>query len=83
MKNSKKQAALHLATELNKIKCLQIMTKYCYTFNVELGGDHDRTALHLAAILDHDQCAKILVNSYNKKFSETFKRIPSRWVILN
>lgn len=41
---------------------LQIFVKYKDKVNVNLGGEHGRTALHLAAIHDHDVCAKILVS---------------------
>ncbi|XP_047040389.1 transient receptor potential cation channel subfamily A member 1 isoform X3 [Helicoverpa zea] len=59
--NDKSQGALHLATELNRVSVLQTFTKYKDQFNVELGGEHGRTALHFAAIHDHDICAKILI----------------------
>ncbi|XP_035438092.2 transient receptor potential cation channel subfamily A member 1 isoform X8 [Spodoptera frugiperda] len=59
--NDKSQGALHLATELNRVSVLQTFAKYKDQFNVELGGEHGRTALHFAAIHDHDICAKILI----------------------
>ncbi|KAG8225855.1 hypothetical protein J437_LFUL004785 [Ladona fulva] len=59
--NDKKMSALHLATEMNKLAALNEMAKYKDSFNTQLGGDHGRTALHLAAIHDHDECARILV----------------------
>ncbi|XP_052751408.1 transient receptor potential cation channel subfamily A member 1 [Galleria mellonella] len=59
--NEKTQAPIHLATELNKISVLQVFAKYKSQFDVDLGGEHGRTALHFAAIHDHDLCARILI----------------------
>ncbi|XP_028170510.1 transient receptor potential cation channel subfamily A member 1, partial [Ostrinia furnacalis] len=59
--NEKTQAPIHLATELNKVSVLQIFAKYKSQFNVDLGGEHGRTALHFAAIHDHDMCARVLI----------------------
>ncbi|KAL0902157.1 hypothetical protein ABMA27_000099 [Loxostege sticticalis] len=59
--NEKTQAPIHLATELNKVTVLQIFAKYKSQFNVDLGGEHGRTALHFAAIHDHDLCARVLI----------------------
>lgn len=41
---------------------LQVFAKYKSQFNVDLGGEHGRTALHFAAIHDHDKCARVLVS---------------------
>ncbi|XP_041987192.1 transient receptor potential cation channel subfamily A member 1 [Aricia agestis] len=60
--NEKSQAPIHLATELNKVSVLQVFAKYKSQFNVNLGGEHGRTALHFAAIHDHDACARILIS---------------------
>ncbi|XP_060809510.1 transient receptor potential cation channel subfamily A member 1 [Amyelois transitella] len=59
--NEKTQAPIHLATELNKVSVLQVFAKYKTQFNVDLGGEHGRTALHFAAIHDHDLCARVLI----------------------
>ncbi|CAG9788975.1 unnamed protein product [Diatraea saccharalis] len=59
--NERTQAPIHLATELNKVAVLQIFAKYKTQFNVDLGGEHGRTALHFAAIHDHDLCARVLI----------------------
>ncbi|XP_075991157.1 transient receptor potential cation channel A1 isoform X2 [Anticarsia gemmatalis] len=59
--NDKSQGPLHLATELNKVSVLQTFARYKDQFNVELGGEHGRTALHFAAIHDHDICARLLI----------------------
>ncbi|XP_050537848.1 transient receptor potential cation channel subfamily A member 1 isoform X2 [Daktulosphaira vitifoliae] len=59
--NDKKQAPLHLAVELNRVAVLQVMCKYKDKIDTCQGGKHGRTALHLAAIHDHDQCALILM----------------------
>lgn len=61
IQNNKKQAALHLATEHNKINVLKVMSSYHTKFNPHQGGEHGRTALHLAAIYDYAECAYILV----------------------
>ncbi|XP_047524586.1 transient receptor potential cation channel subfamily A member 1 [Pieris napi] len=63
--NEKTQAPIHLATELNKVSVLQVFAKYKTEFNVDLGGEHGRTALHFAAIHDHDLCAQILITDFN------------------
>ncbi|XP_065074384.1 transient receptor potential cation channel subfamily A member 1 isoform X2 [Ochlerotatus camptorhynchus] len=62
--NDKKLAPVHLATELNKVKCLQVMGKYRETIDIQQGGEHGRTALHLAAIYDHEECARILISEF-------------------
>lgn len=62
--NDKKLAPVHLATELNKVKGLQVMGKYRDVFDIQQGGEHGRTALHLAAIYDNEECARILVSYY-------------------
>ncbi|XP_075228695.1 transient receptor potential cation channel A1 [Lycorma delicatula] len=62
--NEKKQAPIHLVTELNKVSVLQLIRKYKDKFDVLQGGEHGRTALHLAAIYDHDECARILISEY-------------------
>ncbi|XP_050421668.1 transient receptor potential cation channel subfamily A member 1 isoform X3 [Adelges cooleyi] len=59
--NDKKQAALHLAVELNRVAVLQVMCKFKDRIDTGQGGMHGRTALHLAAIHDHDECARILI----------------------
>ncbi|XP_062137254.1 transient receptor potential cation channel subfamily A member 1 isoform X5 [Drosophila sulfurigaster albostrigata] len=60
--NEKKQAPVHLATELNKVKSLRVMGQYRSVIDIQQGGEHGRTALHLAAIYDHEECARILVS---------------------
>jgi ankyrin repeat protein len=62
--NDKKQAPVHLVTELNKVSVLQVMSKYTDHIDILQGGEHGRTALHLAAIYDHEECARILVSIY-------------------
>ncbi|XP_054085089.1 transient receptor potential cation channel subfamily A member 1 isoform X6 [Zeugodacus cucurbitae] len=58
--NEKKQAPVHLATELNNVQALRVMGKYRKQIDIQQGGEHGRTALHLAAIYDHEECARIL-----------------------
>lgn len=60
--NNKDQAPLHLAVELNRVAVLQVMAKHKQLVDTAQGGEHGRTALHIAAILDHDECARILVS---------------------
>lgn len=60
--NDKKQAPVHLATQLNKVAALKIMGNYRHIIDIQKGGEHGRTALHLAAIYDHEECARILVS---------------------
>lgn len=59
--NDKKQSPIHLATELNKVTALKVMGNYRNIIDIQKGGEHGRTALHLAAIYDHEECARILV----------------------
>lgn len=59
--NEKKQAAIHLATELNKVAVLEVMGRHKDKIDIKIGGEHGRTALHIAAIFDHEECARILV----------------------
>jgi transient receptor potential cation channel subfamily A protein 1 len=47
---------------LNKVNALQVMSKYQNVIDIQQGGEHGRTALHLAALHDHEECARILVN---------------------
>jgi transient receptor potential cation channel subfamily A protein 1 len=61
--NDKKQAPIHLVTELNKVAVLEVMSKYKDRIDILQGGEHGRTALHLAAIYDHEECARILVSA--------------------
>lgn len=91
--NDKKQAPVHLATELNKVKALQVMGKYRNNIDIQQGGEHGRTALHLAAIYDHEECARILVsflstiyievNRYKHKFFYIFRLPNSMHVLVN
>lgn len=62
MLNEKKQTIIHLATELNKVKTLEILKLHKEKIFVDVEGEHGRTALHIAAIYDHDECARLLVN---------------------
>lgn len=62
--NDKKQAPVHLATENNRVQALSLMGKYRDSFDIQQGGEHGRTPLHLAAIYDHDECARILVSGF-------------------
>lgn len=52
--NDKKQSPIHLATELNKVHALRVMGNYRKIIDIQKGGEHGRTALHLAAIYDHE-----------------------------
>ncbi len=63
IQNNKKQAPLHLATEQNRVKVLKTMSHYSSKFDPHQGGEHGRTALHLAAIYDYAECAHILVST--------------------
>lgn len=59
--NEKKQSPVHLATAMNKVQALRVMGNYRSIIDIQKGGEHGRTALHLAAIYDHEECARILV----------------------
>ncbi|XP_015600034.1 transient receptor potential cation channel subfamily A member 1 isoform X2 [Cephus cinctus] len=62
--NEKKQAPVHLATELNRVTVLSAMIKYRDRIDVQQGGEHGRTPLHIAAMYDHDECARILITDF-------------------
>uniref|UniRef100_A0A8W7MUE8 Ion transport domain-containing protein n=1 Tax=Anopheles arabiensis TaxID=7173 RepID=A0A8W7MUE8_ANOAR len=62
--NEKKLAPVHLATEQNKVHALQVMGKYREVIDIQQGGEHGRTALHLAAIYDNEECARILISEF-------------------
>uniref|UniRef100_A0A182PV41 Uncharacterized protein n=2 Tax=Cellia TaxID=44534 RepID=A0A182PV41_9DIPT len=62
--NEKKLAPVHLATEQNKVNALQVMGKYREVIDIQQGGEHGRTALHLAAIYDNEECARILISEF-------------------
>ncbi|KAJ1525322.1 hypothetical protein ONE63_010144 [Megalurothrips usitatus] len=63
--NEKHQAPIHLATELNHVSSLEVMGRHKDKVDAMLGGEHGRTALHIAAIYDHDQCAKVLISNFS------------------
>lgn len=63
--NEKNLSPVHLATEQNKVKALQIIGRYSNLIDIQQGGEHGRTALHLAAIYDHEECARILVGQWS------------------
>lgn len=71
--NEKKQAPIHLATELNRVDTLRVMSKYRQVIDIQQGGEHGRSALHLAAIYDHEECATILVNKKQEAQFRTVK----------
>lgn len=43
------------------------MGKHSDVIDIQQGGEHGRTALHLAAIYDHEECARILVGQCLKR----------------
>lgn len=51
-----------MLTELNKVGGLQVMIKHKDKIDIKQGGEHGRSALHIAAIYDHEECARILVS---------------------
>lgn len=44
------------------MKTLRAMSPYRQVIDTQQGGEHGRSALHLAAIYDHEECATILVS---------------------
>ncbi|KAF5301244.1 hypothetical protein FQR65_LT00944 [Abscondita terminalis] len=63
--NDKKQAPIHMVSELNKVSVLEVMMgRHKDKIDIQQGGEHGRTALHLAAIYDHEECAKILISEF-------------------
>ncbi|XP_026481141.1 transient receptor potential cation channel subfamily A member 1-like [Ctenocephalides felis] len=63
--NDKNQAPVHMVTELNKVEALRVMAKHKTKIDIQKGGEHGRTALHLAAIYDHEECARILITQFD------------------
>ncbi|XP_065161233.1 transient receptor potential cation channel subfamily A member 1 isoform X2 [Atheta coriaria] len=63
--NEKKQAPIHLVTELDKVSVLKVMGKHRDKIDIQQGGEHGRTALHIAAIFDFEECAKILMEKFD------------------
>ncbi|KAL0280245.1 UNVERIFIED_CONTAM: hypothetical protein PYX00_001595 [Menopon gallinae] len=62
--NEKNQAPIHLMTEMNKVAALEVLSKYRSKIDIQQGGEHGRTALHLAAIYDYEECARILITEF-------------------
>ncbi|XP_076264823.1 transient receptor potential cation channel A1 isoform X2 [Rhynchophorus ferrugineus] len=62
--NEKHQAPVHLATELSKVSVLEAMAKHKDKIDIQQGGEHGRTALHIAAIYDNEACARILISDF-------------------
>lgn len=67
IQNKKYQAPIHYAVVHNRVKSLRVLMKYRDKVNV-LQGDarHGRTALHLAAIYDHAECAEVILADMKK-----------------
>lgn len=59
--NNELYAPLHLAALCNKVDCIAVFVKHMHRIDVKIRGKHGRTALHIAAIFDHDEVAKLLV----------------------
>ncbi|XP_063697805.1 transient receptor potential cation channel subfamily A member 1 [Culicoides brevitarsis] len=57
-------APIHLATDLNKVHALKIMGIYRLDFDVHQKGNHGRTSLHIAAIHDYEECARVLITEF-------------------
>lgn len=53
-----------MVTELNKVAVLEVMSRHKDKIDIQQGGEHGRTALHIAAIYDHEECARILVKDF-------------------
>ncbi|XP_074035127.1 transient receptor potential cation channel A1 [Leptinotarsa decemlineata] len=62
--NEKNQAPIHLVTELDRVTVLEVMGRYKEKIDIEQGGEHGRTALHIAAIHDHERCARTLISEF-------------------
>uniref|UniRef100_T1JBU7 Ion transport domain-containing protein n=1 Tax=Strigamia maritima TaxID=126957 RepID=T1JBU7_STRMM len=60
--NNRKQAPIHLATVLNYVRVVKQLVKHAKKLDVMQGGEHGRTALHLAAIYDFPECADVLLS---------------------
>lgn len=59
--NDRMQSPLHLAAEMNKVTALKVFAKFRHVLNPNVGGEHGRTALHIAAISDHEESMRVLV----------------------
>lgn len=61
--NGEMNGPIHVAVISNQVAILREMVKCKERVNVMLRGKHGRSALHFAAITDHDECVRILVLS--------------------
>ncbi|RWS08098.1 transient receptor potential cation channel subfamily A member 1-like protein, partial [Dinothrombium tinctorium] len=57
-------AAIHLATQLNRISIIQEMLKFKTKIEPMLRGKYGRTALHLASVYNHFEIAQILILNF-------------------
>ncbi|UYV81943.1 TRPA1 [Cordylochernes scorpioides] len=60
--NNDMMGPIHLATQLNQVHVLEEMVKHKSEVTPLLRGKHGRTALHIAAIYDHADCARVLLS---------------------
>ncbi|XP_022243336.1 transient receptor potential cation channel subfamily A member 1-like [Limulus polyphemus] len=62
IRNNEMNGPIHLATELNRVEVLEEMVNHKSQVDTCLRGKHGRRALHVAAIYDHADCARILLS---------------------
>ncbi|XP_076335183.1 transient receptor potential cation channel A1 [Tachypleus tridentatus] len=62
IRNNEMNGPIHLATELNRVEVLEEMVNHKSQVDTCLRGKHGRRALHLAAIYNHADCARILLS---------------------
>ncbi|KAH9398677.1 Transient receptor putative cation channel sub A member 1 [Tyrophagus putrescentiae] len=63
--NGEMNGPIHVAVISNQVAILREMVKCKERVNVMLRGKHGRSALHFAAITDHDECVRILLQNFN------------------
>lgn len=66
--NSEMNGPIHVAVIMNQVGILKEMVKNKDKVNVMLRGKHGRSALHFAAIKDHDECVRILVSKGKRMY---------------
>lgn len=67
--NNEMNGPIHVAVIMNQVVILKEMVKNKDKVNVMLRGKHGRSALHFAAIFDHDECVRILVSADYKMYT--------------
>ncbi|MCD6046999.1 MAG: serine/threonine-protein phosphatase 6 regulatory ankyrin repeat subunit A-like isoform [Gammaproteobacteria bacterium] len=66
--NNQKQSPLHLASEKGQVDYIRFLLEY--RVNIVLEDEDNRTAPHLAILLDKRECLKVFIDMYPSLFQE-------------